>query len=482
MIYLSLDTNRIKALFFKKSLLGQYDINFFEKEFQLNLVEKGKVISTDVLASAIKEVLTNLLDGQTKDREVVLILPQETFGFLRSEIPSDIAATALNSFLRDKVRSALTIDLSEYHYDCFLTVNGNQKQVNLYALANNVLSLYHEAFKLLDLKIVNIIPDTLSYFKLFDKTLRKDKKENILYMIYEKKRLYGYLFDSYGVTGENRWQTDLTDDKNAETYLEKKAKEYEEKGQKINRLILSGEESETVRQDTFTKKVGIWTNPIKRIITNFYQEYLKLLITPNKSFSILSYDVCFGAFIFTTENKNFSLLKKTLSPPKAKRTVNFGRIFRREYLLFIISFIASFILFTVLSKMNIRLKLPDISHIGAAPTATPTPTTMPPSPTPTPSFKKEDLNIKVLNGGGVAGKASEVTATLKKAGYSGTINGGNADNFDYIKTVIQVKKSKAEAFNMLKNDFKDYTTTIKEETLDEKDPADAILIVGQDFK
>jgi hypothetical protein len=482
MIYLSLDTNRIRAIYFKKSLLGQYDINFSEKEFQLNLIEKGQVINTDVIASAMQEVLTNLFNGQAKDKEVILILPQDTFSFLRSEIPADIAPTILNSFLRDKARSTLSIDLTEYHYDYFLTISDKQKQVSLYALANNILALYQEAFKLLDLKIANIIPDTLAYFKLFDKTLRKDKKENIFYVAYEERYLSGYLYDSYGYLGENRWQAVLTDKKDAEKLLEEKGKEYEEKSQKINRLILSGKESETVRQDTFTKKVGIWTNPIKRIITNFYQEYLKLLIAPNKSFSILSYDVCLGGFIFTMENKTFSLLKKTAFTPKVKANFNLKRIFKREYFLFAASFIASFILFTVLSKFNLQIKLPNFSNFMVAPTMTPTPSPLPPTPTPTPSFKKEDLNVNVLNGGGVAGKASEVTATLKKAGYSGTVNGGNADNFDYTQTVIQVKKTKAQAFSMLKNDLADYATNPKKETLDEKDPADVIFIIGQDFK
>ena len=106
--------------------------------------------------------------------------------------------------------------------------------------------------------------------------------------------------------------------KGVESPLKKIGSEYEDKHQKINRLILSGTLSDSVRQDTFTKDVGIWTNPLKRILPHFYADYLKMLVPiDNNPFPILQFDVCFGALIFSIENKGFSLLKNMFSPSLA---------------------------------------------------------------------------------------------------------------------------------------------------------------------
>ena len=113
-------------------------------------------------------------------------------------------------------------------------------------------------------------------------------------------------------------------------------------------------------------------------------------------------------------------------------------------------------------------------------TATPTPAPTV-TPTPTPAFAKEDLKIQVLNGGGVAGKATDVKQILTDKGYLDIIT-GNADNFDYTKTELQVKKSKSQAYSIVASDLKDYVTSPTQSTLAEDETADVILIIGADFK
>jgi hypothetical protein len=61
------------------------------------------------------------------------------------------------------------------------------------------------------------------------------------------------------------------------------------------------------------------------------------------------------------------------------------------------------------------------------------------------------------------------------------IKTGNADNFDYQKTVIQIKESKKEYFDLLKEDLSSkYTLEEEPQILSEDDKFDAVVIVGKD--
>src|SRR3989338_10872118 len=309
MLYLFIDKNRIKALHLKKSILGQYETLVFSKTYQSsNLLEQGKIVNIDFVASAVKEALQSLSEREIKDRDTLLILPQESYSFLRIQVPSDIATSAISSFVKDKARSNLPINLDEYSYDYFLEEGTSGKYIHFFAIENTSLTKYKEALQLIELKLRVILPETVTYFKLFQKTLRKDKKENILYVTYDENQLTGLVYDSFGQVSSEKWTAQL-DGKKIEEVLKEKATELEQKGKKLNRLILAGVQSESVRQDTFTKEIGVWTNPLKRIIPEFYQDYLKMLVSPsNKPFSVLSYEANVGAFIFYEQHKNFSLL------------------------------------------------------------------------------------------------------------------------------------------------------------------------------
>lgn len=126
----------------------------------------------------------------------------------------------------------------------------------------------------------------------------------------------------------------------------------------------------------------------------------------------------------------------------------------------------------------------------ASPSGKPTPTptlkpkasptakvTVTPLPTTTTSTSKP-LAVQVLNGSGTKGEAGKVASLLKAAGYSITST-GNADTFDYQKTVIQIKKSKTSFATQLKKDLSTaYTVDPIVQTLAESAESDAIVIVG----
>lgn len=484
MIYLYIDENRIKLLYLKKTMLGQYETVFFEKKHEAQLLNKGKVVSTDLLASAIKEAMSLTSQKPISDKEVFLVLQQEAFYFLRTEVPSDIAPSAVSPFIQDKARAVLPVDIDNCISDFFVRESSSQKILTFYALDRETVEQYQQALALIDLKISSILPDTLTYFKLFEKTLRKDKKENILYVFHDKDLLHGYAFDSYGLIDPVKW-TAADPSIKLETALKEKAKELEEKKFKLNRLVLSGPLSENIRQDTFTKAVGVWTNPLKRIIPTFYQDYLKLLVVHGeKQFPILNLDAVFGAFIFHQENRDFSLVKHGLSFKKRSSSAfAFPTISLpiKEIVLFATSFVLSFIFFLAVS--NLKLSFPSLSFLKWPSKVTKTPVVPTPTyaPTPAPSLKREDLKIKILNGSGTAGKAGQVKDILKNKGYQEILT-GNADTFDFTQTVLQVKKSKSDATNMIQADLKDYVSSFKQTVLDEKEAADVVIIVGSDFK
>lgn len=489
MIYLYIGKRSIKLLSLSKTILGQFNPTLFSKTHSSDLIHDGAISSIDLVASAIKEGLTNAQPQVVNEKDVTLILPQEVFTYGRFNIPADISETAIMPFIKDKVRAELQISIDSEQADFVIAHQEQESVVLFYALKKEVFLEYQQVCRLLQLKLIKIIPETLAYYKLFEKTLRKDKKEKIIYGVYREEHSFGYLFDSLGLISGERF---IFDD-DIKPAIKKKIDELNKEDAKVNRLILSGTESKKVRQDLFTKDVGAWTNPLEKIIDNFYQDYLKLIIANTTTiFPVLEYDACFGAFIFSQENKDFTLTKANLTPVSMNRvgtsSVNMSflaGIFNMKTIgMFLVSFGLSFGLIFGFSNMNIsslKFQLPfqktdNSKQAEASPTPEPTE-----APEPTPSVKREDIKVKILNGSGVKGKASEIKEALQDAGYTDVIT-GNADNFDYATSEIQVKEDKKDAFVLLKDDLEDFATLKEAATLDEEDTADAVFIIGADIQ
>src|SRR3989339_1442412 len=180
MVYLYIDKSTIKLIFLKKTILGQQETSFFEKKYETIFLDKGKVINPDLLASAVKEALSSSSD-KISDNQITLILPQEAFYFVRTLVPFDIAPSAMNSFIADKARSIFPVDPTDCLTSIFIRGTDKEKIISFFGLSKDVYQDYFQALSLIDLKIQAILPETLAYFKLFEKTLRSEKKETILY-------------------------------------------------------------------------------------------------------------------------------------------------------------------------------------------------------------------------------------------------------------------------------------------------------------
>ena len=493
MIYLYIGNNSVQLLGLSKTILGQFNPTLFAKTHTTALIENGAPASIDVVASVIKEAFINAQPTSVNDKEVTVVLPQEVFTYGRFNIPADISESAVMPFINDKVRAELKISIDAEQADFIITQQEQESVVLFYALKKDVFLEFQQIFKLLQLKLIKIIPETLAYYKLFEKTLRKDKKEKILYAVYRHEGSFGYLFDSCGLISDAR--IDFGDD--IKPAIKKKIDELNKEDAKVNRLILSGAESKKVRQDLFTKDVGAWTNPLEKIVDNFYQEYLKLIIAnTNTIFPVLDYDTCFGAFIFSQENKDFSLLKAQLTPGSRRRAIGapalnltfLSEIFNLKTIaIFLISFALSFGIifgFSNLDISSLQFKIPFQDKIAkrVTPTPAPEPTV---TPQPTLAIARKDIKIKVLNGSGIKGKAAEIKEILQDAGYADVIT-GNSTDYEFEETYeiseIHVKKDKSDAFILLKDDLKDFATLKKSQELDKADTADCVFIIGKDIQ
>lgn len=484
MIYLYIGKNRIRLLTLSKTFLGQYNISHFKKTHENDLLKDGKITNVDLVASAIKEALTLAKPKEVSDKKVCLILPQDSFVFLRYDVPTDISEKAIAPFIRDKAQSTDGFDIEESLSDYLVIKQGDQSKVLIFGQKKDAFQAFDEAFKLLGLTVSAVIPETLSYFKLFEKTLRSQKKENILYASYESEGSFGYLYDSLGLLKPDKYYFTGEIKDALKSQVETLGKE----GVSVNRVILSGSKSEDIRQDLFTKHVGVWTNPLKKIITNFYQDYLRIIVvTPENSFSVLDFDTCLGAFIFRKENKSFSILNgktlkkvgKSISIPKFSLPSNFITV--RDLVIFSISLALSFSAIYFFPKITTQFK--QEKKVEKIKSPEPKKTSPTPTVTPTPSLMREDLKIKILNGSGIRGKAREVKEILQENGY-GEIITGNAGGFDFAKTEIEVKEDKSEAIKMIKKDLEDFVTVEEKsiKDLDAENSADLILTVGQDFE
>jgi hypothetical protein len=222
-----------------------------------------------------------------------------------------------------------------------------------------------------------------------------------------------------------------------------------------------------------------------------------LVVQPDKPFPILSFDVCFGSFLFATENKEFQILKKNGGSMRTSSPVSYApdgstkekRSFLqipKSVLLFLLAFVVTAAVVAgvmrsgILNKVSVSM--PSLSH--ATPTPTPIPSTPTPKPSPTPSFKKAEVKIKVLNGSGTVGLASDAKKVILAAGYEEVLT-GNASAFDVKVTEIQVKKEFTSVTDDIKKAFADSvadTSKIKVTTLDDKDTSDVIVTLGADYK
>ncbi len=501
MVIFHIKPQEVSFLYSKKSaILGGSETRWSSHKLVKPVIKDGVIISVDILASAMKEALGDV--SVSSDKEVVVVLDHSLYKLVRTEIPQDMDKSEYHSYLKNAYIETTKETEGNCVFEMIVKEFESRKFGFVYTFDLESLETLEKSMSLLDMKVSYVVPEHISYYAIFEKTLRLDKHEYILFAKYESGTLEGYLFDTFGpVPNQKTWKKDKVSASNIESILKDKSSEIEKEVAKLNRIIIAGTDSEKIRQDTFTKNVGVWTNPLKRILPNFYEEYLNLLKPKSDSapiFPTLTYPALFGGFVTAQDGKSFPFQKKKKDSIEKvniqdaqvnhSNTNNMGTQSEKkglkipkEAILFLVIFIVTFALFYFIaaSRSKDGVNLPFLTKPTETPTPSPSP--VPPTPTPTVVVKREEVNVKVLNGTGVAGQAGGLKAALLKAGYVGVVT-DNADKYDYTQSVLQIKSGKEYLESTILEDIKDFITGPKVETLDSAETADVVVIIGKDIK
>lgn len=162
------------------------------------------------------------------------------------------------------------------------------------------------------------------------------------------------------------------------------------------------------------------------------------------------------------ENRAKALITE-LETDKSDSKVNIKLIFALTIITaLIVGFITGgvYVYFTGLKTMTspnpVSTPTPPPSEVIEEPKVSPTPT-----PSPVPQSVISAFKVSVLNGSGQVGGAGKVKALLENASFK-VGNTGNASNFNFVSTQIQVKESvSVEVVNLLKRTLSgDYSVEV----------------------
>lgn len=459
----------------------------------------AKKFNLDIWASYVKKLLLQTGTDKFGSQKVTLILGQRFFVFNRLEIPSDVPEQSLKSYTEKKILE-LYPDLSNPTlYKYVIADYRGMKCANIFILMPEVYTQLSTLLSFFELSIQDVYPEALLLFHLFEHTLNKKKEEPILFVEHHAFMSEGLLFDASGLLNGQVYEFES---KTLSAEL-KKLNEKQEK--KIARLILNGDIVSKVRQDTFTKDVDIWTNPLNKILDNsifartavkyelsdmlvFAREISLLTLMDEKSNSLFGFNpklvdapksVLPKVSLPTVAVP--SLPQQTISIPTSyasdsQSTLLFSAL---KYTLFmILSFGLSFLLLKALltSGASLSFKFPTISFFK--PSATPLPTSVPiPIPSPTPKIAREKVIIEIQNGVGTPGLANKARAVFEKKGYI-VETVANADSYSYKKTVIIAPQQ--AIFSLISTDIKEFG--VKAATYEKTTGTKTTVIVGQDFE
>lgn len=101
-----------------------------------------------------------------------------------------------------------------------------------------------------------------------------------------------------------------------------------------------------------------------------------------------------------------------------------------------------------------------------------------PETTPSPSVDKSAVKVRILNGSGQAGAASEAKDFLESKGWE-VASLGNADSYDFSQTIIRIKNKFLSLATVLTSDLSTkYSVQSTAEELEATSTADVEVIIG----
>jgi len=440
-------------------------------------MDKAESFDIDIWALYLKKLLEESGLPKTRKLDAHVILAERFFDFARLDIPLDVAPEIIDDYIEKQLHTLFTnFSPTDSHRHFLSTVRG-KTTANVYVLTGQNKQTISTLLDFFDIHIRAFYPESLLLFETFNHTLNTTKRERVFFLEYEPQTSTGLYFDAYGLVENNVQIINSTD-------IEKELKALNKSEDKPTRLILSGTKSLDIRQDSFTKTIGIWTNPLHRILTAspllpIAQQHLlnEGLVTYSREIVLLSH------IEKNTSSLINIILTQTVQKPKHVRMasgIRTKKILTITVLLALSAGVSFLVLRTALAH-PMTLSMPTIKMpvlFSKNPTATPTlqPTTAPKA-SPTSSITAKNIPIILENGEGSPGLANTYKIRLEEKGYTIT-RLDNADNYGYAKSVIKAN-SKA-VFDRVAKDLSSY---LSDKPIYEKITASTTtIILGADSK
>lgn len=487
MFSIGVSDSSIEVLNLKKGLFGQMGVvSFGSVTLEEGIVKNGEILDCEKLAQKIEVYV--------KKGKINFTLPDLRTFTERIKLPPDVSRSAVDSFLREKMREIIPLAFEELAYD-FKVVNETEKgkEVLLIAFPKKILIAYLKTFHCLNLTPILALPESLAAFEIIEETIVKE--EIVLFIALGMKTSTFSFFDRFGPL---LTLNESVDSQVVKEEIKKTAQFLEEKfGKEIKRIVLGGQGSADVDTDLFSKETGIWTTKADKILSDKLTK-IPLTLSVGKNNPVLFINVL-GLSLLAQKKEELYLLKeakdwileqkkkeekekeaegKIAGEKKQAKGTDLRLLFRLRHLLIMI--IVAGVTFAGILLM---VKKPWMRK-GQEKTLTPLPSQTPQAleviPMPTVAFSRRDLKVKVLNGSGISGRAGEAAAVLEKLGYQ-VVETSNADSFDYEETIIKIKEENKSFLPLLTNDLKThYTVSSEEEILPEDEEEDVVVIVGKE--
>lgn len=473
-----------------------------EKEILIGTVDKKSFSKPSIRIIGAVEYLNKNLGSKLEEvieekNEVAFTVSDFQTYLYRFEVPVYITQEALTSTILDKAREVIPTPLDELLYDFSVLGTTAESHIILFAATpKDTLQTYFQTLEKKQSIASFIIPDTIAIFEV----LKQEIHDNDLILYLEEGT------ETSKIAFYDRFGPFLTiAEPIAKTHIEKEMENAikvvkERYGKDVTKVVLAGEKS--IHQDAFSFKKIIDVEIIKidTIVTHISQgiefpshhehsSFLPLiglaLSSANAPLINLARKEGDARTLYVPSHLTTSDEyegKKTFEPTSEKDNsdLSFDKPKSSKKIIMIVGVViilAALIAFLI----KIRPKGSSQTQKTAQITSTISPTQAQkttPTATPTPTVAKNKIAIKVLNGSGTKGEASDVADTLKDAGFT-KVTTGNADDFDHKGLEIDTNSTGETYLNQIKQTLSDSYSNIKTDKLSSDSDEDIQIIIGK---
>ncbi len=506
MLYIDFDDHSIEVIQTDKSIIGgEKIIACSRKEIPDGTIINGLIVDTEKLGSVFKEILEVAYPKAIKDQQVVLSISDKQVFTHHFHFNENAADFNLSERIITEAKNILPYDPGELvNFYKVLAGTSAGTDVIYTASAKNTVVHFDKFFKSVGLSLIYLFPRSSAVFEWLKHMFGEN--EYVIYSTVDKKNADYLVFDKFGLVNaiykKLGSKSFITETSTVISEVEK------EKSIKISKLIVAGLDSMELHTTEVFDSLNIPVIKLSEINDTILEKFKikfdtggmpKMLFIHSLSSWLLKKSESPPNFAsdldkipdIITENK-ISDEKQTVTSSESHQSdkvanIDFGlsqsegldQRKRSKIIIGLIVFLTAIIVFLGIYMFigrNIQIKLPNI----AKPTITPVPSVVPsatPIPTIDPTLKRTDIKISVQNGTQKAGFAKDIAKILENKGYK-NIAKSNADRDDYDKTIVKIKDGKKPYLPLLTSDFKDQFDMTTLETLEDSNPFDLVIILG----